>query len=689
MKQSAPAESERQQNDPQQRKQSDASVVSVAFVDNRESTAQMRQLMMAMKNSPQAIAQRQLNEEIHNSPRMIAQRQQMAAITGDAVQRVEGEEELLQGQFKPVQRVEEDELLQGKLDVTQRIEDEETLQGKFEPVQRVEDDELMQGKFDAVQRVEDEELLQGKFSTAQLEQAPAEKQNNTGLPDNLKSGIENLSGMSMDHVKVHYNSSEPAQLNAHAYAQGTDIHVAPRQEQHLPHEAWHVVQQAQGRVRPTMQMKDGIGVNDNQGLEREADLMGARAVAAGVVQAKQEMNNAIESDAINGSVQISQPIVQRRIGFELETGIPLAEQVPGGGGPAYRALDNDDLEAPFPGGKLMVDHLPGHAVSVLENYNHWNIVEFVTDPIDDRMSEANFRNMATVWIQNLQAVEAYAQGNHGLVQNAPNVGAPGTGLNIHIGVPVGGDAAVHWNRFAPQATMGIKLKKIGSILANETQAGGYPGHVRHDRVSLGAQPANATANTIMNDVHAMYPMNFHTKRSGWGEMQGLIVLLCNYLLTGAANAGRGGYRKNFTTMMYKSMLSSVRNDIIGKTYPGEMLTDPARRTNIRNMILHQTNVAVGDEVFDGIEFNGNPVYAGAWINSVLAGGTDLVFLAMKNPWSNEIGPENVHGKSAAVMEMRDTSDFGMSAMGIAGLNDTANIINYLTQVYLRNKGWSR
>lgn len=95
----------------------------------------------------------------------------------------------------------------------------------------------------------EEETLQGKFASIQ------KKENNTGLPDNLKSGIESLSGMSMDHVKVHYNSSQPAQLNAHAYAQGSEIHVAPGQEQHVPHEAWHVVQQAQGRVKPTMQMK--------------------------------------------------------------------------------------------------------------------------------------------------------------------------------------------------------------------------------------------------------------------------------------------------------------------------------------------------------------------------------------------------------------------------------------------------
>ncbi|MDB5145453.1 MAG: hypothetical protein JWQ66_4166 [Mucilaginibacter sp.] len=103
------------------------------------------------------------------------------------------------------------------------------------------------------------------------------KANNTGLPDQLKSGIENLSGHSMDDVKVHYNSAKPAQLNAHAYAQGTDIHIAPGQEKHLPHEAWHVVQQKQGRVQPTMQMKDNIKLNDDKGLEKEADKMGLQS----------------------------------------------------------------------------------------------------------------------------------------------------------------------------------------------------------------------------------------------------------------------------------------------------------------------------------------------------------------------------------------------------------------------------
>ena len=102
----------------------------------------------------------------------------------------------------------------------------------------------------------------------------------TSLPDALKSGSEALSGIAMDDVRVHRNSSEPAQMQAHAFAQGTDIHLAPGQEQHLPHEAWHVVQQKQGRVAATRQRQGGVSINDDAGLEGEADAMGARAASS-------------------------------------------------------------------------------------------------------------------------------------------------------------------------------------------------------------------------------------------------------------------------------------------------------------------------------------------------------------------------------------------------------------------------
>ena len=153
------------------------------------------------------------------------------------------------------------------------LEDEEGFQMKTAQLQSDEEEDTLQGKFEpTVQRAEgDEEGLQMKADTV-FQQKP----NNTGLPDNLKAGVESLSGFSMDDVKVHYNSSQPATVQALAYTQGTDIHVAPGQERHLPHEAWHVAQQLAGRVEPTTEV-GGMPVNDNIGLEHEADVMGARA----------------------------------------------------------------------------------------------------------------------------------------------------------------------------------------------------------------------------------------------------------------------------------------------------------------------------------------------------------------------------------------------------------------------------
>jgi hypothetical protein len=200
-------------------------------------TGWQNQSAQVTNNSKEAVAQRALIAGINDSPHLLAQRRQIESYIGTSRQ---------QTSIHPPQPT------------TQP------------PIQRLEEPDE-----------EEKELLQRKpdlESAVQREQQTSPKPNSTGLPDNLKSGIESLSGLSMDNVKVHYNSSQPAQLNALAYAQGSDIHIAPGQEQHLPHEAWHVVQQAQGRVKPTMQMKNGIPINDHQGLEHEADVMGKNAI---------------------------------------------------------------------------------------------------------------------------------------------------------------------------------------------------------------------------------------------------------------------------------------------------------------------------------------------------------------------------------------------------------------------------
>lgn len=133
-----------------------------------------------------------------------------------------------------------------------------------------------------------------------------EQPNRTGLPNSLKDGIQRLSGYDMSDVKVHYNSSKPAQLNAHAYAQGTQIHLGAGQERHLPHEAWHVVQQKQGRVQPTMNF-NGQAINDNAGLEKEADVMGGKAL-----QMKPKEN---KSRAVVNSAALKKSGVKQGFGF--------------------------------------------------------------------------------------------------------------------------------------------------------------------------------------------------------------------------------------------------------------------------------------------------------------------------------------------------------------------------------------
>ena len=172
-----------------------------------------------------------------------------------------------------------------------------------------------------------EAALQRKLGEIANRNTVQKKENNTGLPDQLKSGVENLSGHSMDDVRVHYNSGRPAQLKAHAYAQGTDIHIAPGQEKHLPHEAWHVVQQKQGRVKPTVQLKAGVDVNDDTGLEKEADVMGAKAANQG------------------GSIQLAKDAGRITAVSGNVTQLKLSSAVLNVAGESHNEYDDNDLRA--------------------------------------------------------------------------------------------------------------------------------------------------------------------------------------------------------------------------------------------------------------------------------------------------------------------------------------------------------
>lgn len=141
------------------------------------------------------------------------------------------------------------------------------------------------------------EVPQGMF-TGSSPPSGLEHHRDGVLPSSLQAGLEALSGEDLSGIMVRKNSSKPAQVNASAYTQGKLIHVGPGQEKHLSHEGWHAVQQMQGRVKPTRQVQ-GVLINDDAGLEREADVMGVRALKASA----DKKTRPIRASAASGALQ--------------------------------------------------------------------------------------------------------------------------------------------------------------------------------------------------------------------------------------------------------------------------------------------------------------------------------------------------------------------------------------------------
>lgn len=160
------------------------------------------------------------------------------------------------------------------------------------PIQRMEgleeeSEELQMKAIGApIQRMdgleEESEELQMKKANAPLQL----KANDNKMPDNVQAKMEKSIGADFSDVNIHVGS-KASEVGALAYAQGSDIHFAPGQynpestsgQQLLGHELTHVKQQREGRVKPTIQAK-GIAINDDAGLEREADMLGAKAATS-------------------------------------------------------------------------------------------------------------------------------------------------------------------------------------------------------------------------------------------------------------------------------------------------------------------------------------------------------------------------------------------------------------------------
>jgi hypothetical protein len=103
------------------------------------------------------------------------------------------------------------------------------------------------------------------------------------LPEAVRAKMERAFRADFSAVRV-FEGPEAAAVGALAFTRGTNLFFAPGQyrpetakgQELLGHELAHVVQQAAGRVQATQQAK-GVAINEDHGLEHEADVLGARA----------------------------------------------------------------------------------------------------------------------------------------------------------------------------------------------------------------------------------------------------------------------------------------------------------------------------------------------------------------------------------------------------------------------------
>jgi hypothetical protein len=131
----------------------------------------------------------------------------------------------------------------------------------------------------------DAAVIQRKERDGDAAAAAPAHDNATGMPGPVVDKMSRSFGADFSSVRVHENSPAAESMNARAFTQGSNIHFAPGQydpasqpgQELIGHELAHVVQQSSGRVAGGQAKGDGVEINSDVGLEREADEMGARA----------------------------------------------------------------------------------------------------------------------------------------------------------------------------------------------------------------------------------------------------------------------------------------------------------------------------------------------------------------------------------------------------------------------------
>ncbi len=174
------------------------------------------------------------------------------------------------------------------------------------------------------------QALEGAKFQEMAEQHAQQSVNKTGIPDDLKTNTENVLKVSLNKIKVHYNSKEPEKVDAHSLTKGNHVYIGPGREEDLPHELIHAGKHQEEGVQPTMTTQDGVGINGDVSKEKEAETLATKAKRNQSVPSKQPLQPLAENNSNTATVQLlhaREMVVGNTYRYQLDGGERTAQLV--------------------------------------------------------------------------------------------------------------------------------------------------------------------------------------------------------------------------------------------------------------------------------------------------------------------------------------------------------------------------
>ena len=397
-----------------------------------------------------------------------------------------------------------------------------------------------------------------------------------------------------------------------------------------------------------------------------------------------------------GAAGVQRDMIQRRIGFEVETGIPITGVKKGKKGRKdYYNIFPDKIKIGMTNGIMSPDHVPIRRTAPEPDNEHFGndlpIVEFVSNAVAEDMSDEDFLEWAHDALDQLKdlkddAKRASPPGDNTILPRF-NFGLPSDGITYE-------DA--NWNRISVQATLDVDLAKVGNLVGQHGSGGQGLVNSEIDQAQV-AQRASGVAEAVLK----AYEKNHwgQKKKNGRAEVKGLMTMIVHHLLIGTnPQAQKMIYAKNrLGGVMYKTKLSTLVSNMGANAYWAEIIAKNTRRPKLINHLIAQTNRAGAEPVYLGYQdpvvdrqgtendrsSAGSDVDVRTWLREVLAGIDDRMFDELKNEWSEEITPPS----GIAAIEVRKPQSFLDSSLQnvILSMDNPDGVANYLLQIYKWNR----